>query len=348
MESATFDWVIIGAGPAGIAVVGKLIDSGIHPEKIAWLDPHFKVGDFGTKWRNVASNTRVQLFHKFLNECSAFQYQSAPKEFAINQADPAKSCLLDLAAEPLQWITDTLKTKVHSIHATVENLKLHNRHWHVSYDDKVILAKNVVLATGAEPKSLSHSGVEEISLYTALDPDKLNAACQPDDTIAVFGSSHSAIIILKSLLEQCHVKKIINFYLSPLRYAVYFDDWILFDDTGLKATTAEWARTHIDGELPAKLQREIASEENLQKFLPLCNKAIYATGFQRRSIAVAGMQTLEYNDRSGIIAPGLFGIGIAFPEAKVDRYGTLEYRVGLWKFMDYINRVMPVWLNYSA
>jgi hypothetical protein len=82
--------------------------------------------------------------------------------------------------------------------------------------------------------------------------------------------------------------------------------------------------------------------------LPQCTQAIYATGFQKRLIPVECMKTLEYNSRNGIIAPGLFGLGIAFPEAKEDRYGTLEHRVGLWKFMEYLNHIMPVWLKYGV
>ena len=206
---------------------------------------------------------------------------------------------------------------------------------------------------------VSHSSVEASNdrgakgwQKTITDQGKLRRVTsserKSEDVVAVFGSSHSAIIILKTLLEKCHIKKVINFYLSPLRYAVYFDDWILFDDTGLKGNTADWAREHIDGKLPAKLQRVISNEENIRVTLPTCNKAIYATGFQKRHIPVAGMHRLEYNDRSGIIAPGLFGLGIAFPEAKIDRYGTLEYRVGLWKFMEYLNNVMAIWLHYGT
>ncbi len=348
MINASFEWAIIGAGPAGIAAVGKLIDRGIAPKKIAWLDPEFKVGDFGARWQKVSSNTKAMLFSKFFEECNAYEYSTSLKEFAIKKVDPEKTCLLALAVEPLQWITHNLKKKVHSIHGKVQQLKLHDRHWEITLADAKLRAKNVIVATGAEPKSLSFPGVEEISLYTALDPDKLQSVCNKEDIIAVFGASHSAIIILRTLLEKCHIKKVINFYLSPLRYAVYFDDWILFDDTGLKGTTAVWARENIDGILPAKLERVISNEENIRVTLPLCNKAIYATGFQKRLIPVEGMHTLDYNDRSGIIAPGLFGLGIAFPEAKIDRYGTLEYRVGLWKFMEYLNHVMPIWLNYGA
>lgn len=348
MNDTTFSWAVIGAGPAGIAAIGKLLDQGIEPKTILWLDPEFKVGDFGSKWRNVSSNTRVKLFTRFYEACNAFQYHAAPTSFAIQQTNPDETCLLSLAAEPLQWISDHLQSTVHAVSEKALQIKLHARHWHITLNNGILRAKNVVLATGAEPKSLSFSNLQEIHLTTALDPKKLSTACHPDDTIAVFGSSHSAIIIIQTLLEQCQVKKIINFYLEPLRYAVYFDDWILFDDTGLKGKTAEWARKHLDGILPDRLERIVSNEEAIHSTLPLCNKAIYATGFQKRTIPIDGLHSLEYNNRNGIIAPGLFGLGIAFPEAKQDRYGTLEHRVGLWKFMEYLNHVMPVWLKYGV
>lgn len=347
MHESTFAWAVIGAGPAGIAAIGKLIDLGVDPKKILWVDPEFKVGDFGTLWRNVSSNTRVELFIKFFESCQSFQYASSPA-FEINEIDPTQTCFLTLAAEPLQWMTDHLKNTVHSMHGKLLNLKLYERHWHLNVDNVMLQAKNVILATGSEPKSLSFQGVEEIHLKLALDPDALASTCHKDDTVAVFGASHSAIIIIRSLIERCDVKKVINFYLSPLRYAVYLDDCILFDDTGLKGSTATWAREHIDGKLPAKLKRLISNEENIRETFPLCTKAIYATGFQKRLIPIEGMHALEYNDRTGIIAPGLFGFGIAFPEAKTDRFGTLEYRVGLWKFMAYLDSVLPIWLKYGC
>ncbi|MBX3709894.1 MAG: FAD-dependent oxidoreductase [Gammaproteobacteria bacterium] len=345
--SLPYHWAVVGAGPAGIAAVGKLIDYGIPPQAIAWLDPEFKVGDFGTKWKQVSSNTKVKLFTKFYESCQAFQYTSVNENFNITHADPEDTCLLDLAAAPLRWITDKLKNEVQAIQEKVQHLKLIDKSWRLTLDNEEIYAKNVILATGAEPKSLSFPNLQEIPLETALDPDKLMHTCHHEDCIAIFGSSHSAIIIIKTLIEECSIKKIINFYLEPLRYAVYFDDWILFDDTGLKGKTAEWARKNIDHIPSEKLERMISNEENIRLTLPSCNKVIYATGFQKRLVPVDGMQTLEYNDNNGIIAPGLFGLGIAFPEAKRDRYGTLEYRVGLWKFMEYLNQVMPIWLKYG-
>jgi cation diffusion facilitator CzcD-associated flavoprotein CzcO len=69
------EWIVVGAGPAGIAAVGKLIDHGISPKKIGWIDPDFQVGDLGKKWSQVSSNTTVDLFIRFLKNCKAFSYE---------------------------------------------------------------------------------------------------------------------------------------------------------------------------------------------------------------------------------------------------------------------------------
>lgn len=349
MKTTTFQWAVIGAGPAGIAAVGKLLDNQIPSKDILWIDPAFKTGDFGTKWKKVSSNTRVKLFLKYFMASDAFQYNTLPQDFEINDLDPEKTCQLSLAAEPLQWISENLCRQVNAVIDKAISLKLSHRQWEITLEKNAVhYAKNVILATGAEPRSLSFPGIEEIGLETALDPEELAKKVSPEDTVAVWGSSHSAIIILKSLLENCQVKKVINLYREPLRYAVNFPDWILFDDTGLKGQTAEWARTHIDGQWPEKLERVISNEENLKNILSSCQKAVYAVGFEKREIKVEGLTSLKYNEKSGIIAPGLFGLGIAFPESKADPFGTIEYRVGLWKFMEYLHRVMPVWLCYGV
>ena len=66
MDKKTYQWAVVGAGPAGIAAVGKLLDNGILAEDILWFDPHFKVGDLGLHWHNVSSNTKVKFFNDFL------------------------------------------------------------------------------------------------------------------------------------------------------------------------------------------------------------------------------------------------------------------------------------------
>ena len=348
MSNQHYTWTVIGAGPAGIAAVGQLIDHGVAAKEILWIDPHFHVGDFGSKWLKVPSNTKVKLFTQFLNAVQAFEYDKCPEKFSLHEQDPDVTCELNLMAQPLQWVTNQLRQKVTSLTDFVTEMSLNKRIWHLSLQNSKIQSKNVIMATGSEPKTLSHSHLETVDLSIAFDREKLAAKCGADDTVAVFGSSHSAILIIRNLLEACSVKNVVNVYQSPLRYAVYLENEILFDDTGLKGTTAEWAREHIDGVLPKKLFRVLANDLHVEKHLDTCNKAIYAVGFKRRHIEIEGMSELTYDDKTGIIAPGLFGFGIAFPEAKLDRFGNLEYRVGLWKFMDYLKRIMPVWLQYST
>jgi cation diffusion facilitator CzcD-associated flavoprotein CzcO len=342
----TYQWAIIGAGPSGIAVVGKLLDAGIPPEEILWVDPNFTVGDFGTLWRNVPSNTKVELFLKFLHAVNAFNYKQCPIDFPLNHAAKNKTCHLNLMAEPLQWVTNHLITKVHIAKDIAEKLTMKNGVWNIQLTHSTPAARNVVLATGADAKSLAYH-TPMIPLDVAMDADKIKTHIDANDTVAVFGSSHSAMLALRNLVESS-AKQIINFYRQPLRYAVYMDDWILFDDTGLKGTTAEWARHYIDGEWPSNLMRVTSNEANIKQYLPLCNKAIYAVGFERKAFPVlADFDEVKYIEQAGIIAPGLFGFGIAFPEAKINPLGVLEHRVGLWKFMDYLTRVLPLWMKYS-
>jgi hypothetical protein len=342
-----YQWAIIGAGPAGIAAIGKLLDLGISPKKIAWIDPTFTVGDFGTLWRSVPSNTKVSSFIHFLKNCHSFKYDPGKNDFKLNHMSHEETCQLSVMAEPLQWITNHLKRDIHTIEGIAESLTLHNRTWHIQLKNQVLCATHVILATGAHAKTLGFSSPDIIPLSDALDETKITQHIQATDIIAVFGSSHSAILVLRNLVKDS-VHKIINFYRSPLQYAAYLSDWILFDDTGLKGVAAKWAQNNINGILPENLQRVYSNKENIETYLPLCNKVIYAVGFERRPLPIVQhIETENYIKQIGIIAPGLFGLGIAFPEVRQDPLGIIEERVGLWKFMDYLHRVMPIWLNYS-
>lgn len=348
----TYEWAVVGAGPAGIAAVGKLIDSGVPAGKIIWIDPQFKAGDLGQYWRHVSSNTTVQRFLDFLQASDAFAYDMASPDFRLNQLPPDKTCVLNDIVEPLQWVTENLQTLVYSVRACVTKLSLTHRQWHLKTEQGVFQANNVVLATGAEAielnHPLTHSGLTVIPLGMAMDREKLTQMLHKKQTYAVFGSSHSAMIVIRHLVEL-GVEKVINFYRSPCRYAVFQGDWILFDNTGLKGDTATWARECIDGVLPANLVRHVSNEANLARYLPDCHHVIDAVGFApRRNLEIEGYQDWTYNPHNGIIAPGLFGLGIGFPGLAVDPLGHVESQVGLWKFMVYLNKVLPIWLRYPA
>ncbi|MEB4211342.1 pyridine nucleotide-disulfide oxidoreductase [Mycobacterium sp. 94-17] len=337
---------MIGAGPAGIAAVGRLLDHGVAAERIAWIDPAFAAGDIGQKWRSVSSNTHVALFLEYFNGSKAFRFSEAPP-MPLREIDPQETCVLGLVAEPLVWITEQLREQVDSLTTTATALFLQNRRWRVETEQASISSANVVLAVGADPKKLCHPGLREIPVRVALDPDKLAAESLEGATVAVFGSSHSSMIVLPNLLRH-PVERIVNFYRSPLKYAVYFDDWILFDDTGLKGHAAAWARENIDGVLPERLERCWGSGPEAAEKLEQCDRVVYTVGFERRTLPETPQWgRLDYNPTNGILAPGLFGVGIAFPQYAEDPYGYGQFRVGLKKFMDYLDAVLPLWLRYG-
>lgn len=348
MNKKPLQWAVIGAGPAGIAAVGKLIDSGIEPQAILWIDPHFAVGDLGNYWRNVSSNTSVKLFLAFLKAVKVFGYNKCPIDFPINHLPEDNTCTLKHIVEPLQWVSSQLCQQVQTEKTFIHKMELSDRVWHLNSDSTCFKAKNVILANGAVPQKLNYPEIQEIDFYTAIDKEKLSASVEIDKTYAVFGSSHSAILILKYLVDL-GVKKIINFYQSPTRYAINMGDWILFDNSGLKGSAAQWSRENLDGKLPNNLVRYVSTEANIAKYLPQCDQAIYAVGFRRQhNIEIGDYSEIHYNPHLGIIAPGLFGIGIAYPELLPNPYGSSEYQVGLWKFMVYLQKIIPVWLQYPT
>jgi hypothetical protein len=69
---------------------------------------------------------------------------------------------------------------------------------------------------------------------------------------------------------------------------------------------------------------------------------------RRDSIQVPNHDGLKYDETTGIIAPGLFGIGFAFPKGKSDKVGNYEYDLGLWKFMTDLENVLPLWFHDSS
>jgi Pyridine nucleotide-disulphide oxidoreductase len=341
-----YEWAVIGAGPAGIAALGKLLDNGVDGGKIAWIDPRFTVGDFGAKWGNVSSNTKVRRFQRYLRDCKSFDYERYERSFGLSNIDADETCFLRQVYEPLQRITDNLRTKVTSKQSRVSSVRLdEGRQWQIQLEHEHVLARKVVLAIGAEPKKLDYN-TPAISLEDALDIDKLARIIKHADVVGVFGSSHSAIMAVRNLLElETPPKQVINFYRSPLRYAVDYGDWILYDNTGLKGKVAVWAKEKIDGKDIEGLLRVQSTKENIDRYLPLCSKVIYGVGFEPRGISVQGVNASNYDEDTGVIAPGLFGCGIAYPRKVVDRAGNVEYDVGLWKFMNHLDRAVPIWMN---
>jgi len=202
------------------------------------------------------------------------------------------------------------------------------------------LAEYVFLCVGSEPTGLTvHNPNQEIlDMLTVVNDDYSDLT--KDDQVAVFGSSHSAMLAVMNLSR--YTKKIVNFYRSEVVYAIPKDGWILYDDTGLKGKVAEWTKENVD-----KLNRVQIEDPKYAEALKSCNKIVYCTGLARVPlpvIVINGKQVdtkkLEYDLQTGKIFEKMHGFGIAFPRQVIDRVGNKELSVGIWKFMWHINEVM--------
>lgn len=97
-----------------------------------------------------------------------------------------------------------------------------------------------------------------------------------------------------------------------------------------------------------------SEQEVYKEHLKDCTHVIQAIGFHANEIPVFerngkkleikyNNQTGGFEDPEGKQVKGLFAAGIAFPERVVDPEGNVEYAVGLAKFMQFLNRVVPTW-----
>ncbi|MES2355844.1 MAG: FAD/NAD(P)-binding protein [Pseudomonadota bacterium] len=319
------EWAVVGAGPAGIASIGNLLDAGVKPAEIAWIDPQFKVGDFGTAWRYVSSNTPIELFIKFYQRCETFRYlDSDHPSFMVDKLPPQASCPLMIAAEPLHWITKSLRDTVNAIQDEVRCLTPVKNFWQLKLaSEKMLNAKKIVLAIGSDAKQLNFLDIPSIPLKTALDPAQLKSVIQPDDNVMVFGSAQSAKSVVENL-SKVKTKKSVLFYRSENSFERHFREADLSSIESLAMTS-----------------------RNLLAHMPHCTKAIYAVGFERRHIPIAGLAVdYDYDHKTGEIAPGVFGLGIAFPEIWPYELGQREYRVSaIWPFMKRLKKLLPHWLS---
>lgn len=370
--SKTYDAVVVGAGPGGLSAASVLLDEGL---KVCMIDPTFTAGRISEKYREVPSNTKVKMFAQWATATDAFSdvIKSAPRDNPYQKMltfDPEKGCVLGDAIGVAQMLSDGLRRDKHvdSVHGMVKQAKRREDGWFLPEHD--IMAKKIVLAQGSHPKRwdeaegkcLAH--LQQIDLETCLAPSKLRKVISEGSVVGVVGSSHSAVLAMKNLYEIPDVR-IVNLYRSPLLYAEYKDDWILYDNTGLKGIAADWGKEELEHPDPRRITRVKLSAEGetrcMDDVFKDCTHLVAAVGYVQNQMPsfgglssqadttsaspqfdpITGKFTNEIANRRPI--SGLYGVGIAWPERTTDRVGNVESAVGWFKFMKFLKRVGPEW-----
>jgi hypothetical protein len=212
----------------------------------------------------------------------------------------------------------------------------------------------------------------------------------PDDkpsVVGIIGNSHSGILATMNFWmvatdksrEKRRDVKVINFQRREILFAEYRDDGIVWDNSGLKGKTADWAKEHMlhpsagdEGIITQiRLDKTSQSEEEVYAhYLPQCTHLVYAVGYEKSPLPriringeIVKDHDLEfdmhtsgfYRTRTGDSdskpskrkekerVHGLYGTGIAFPEETEDPEGHVEAAVGLAKFFKFAERVKGDW-----
>ncbi|KAH7145681.1 pyridine nucleotide-disulfide oxidoreductase-domain-containing protein [Dactylonectria estremocensis] len=308
--------IVVGGGPCGLAVVGNLLEQRPNGRQL-WVDPVFKAGRVGDRYREVPSNTKVELFDNFATALTPFRkiLAVAQKPNAITALESLpqdQGCELGYAADMCLMLTDGVAQHFDNVQqhrgkvtAAVydESAKL----WTAFLDGKdLVKTPLLVLCTGASPIENPLPAVEKLQqtlemvhLDVALKPSELTKKIQPDATVAVVGASHSAILVLMNLYNMAagtHPNLRIKWFTrhKDLSYAKYMDGWILRDNTGLKGQAAQWARENLEGEAFAnspvskvmtKLWTPRGEEDQIYRTeLPSCTHIIQAIGYKRNPL----------------------------------------------------------------
>ncbi|RDW81762.1 uncharacterized protein DSM5745_05319 [Aspergillus mulundensis] len=307
--------VVVGAGPAGLAVVGNLLEKQLGT--IVWVDPYFQGGRVNRKYREVPSNTKVALFQAFATAVQPFRSvinsTRIPNAFTtMAKLDQETTCHLHHAADVVRSLTDGIvkMDQVHAFRGHVTAANLDRTHsWTVRIqgadtpDDLEVMTSRLILCTGSSPAQtpmpVDADNVQRLDLDVVLKPSELASTLpqKAPTTVAVVGASHSAILALLNLHDLARSShphlRIKWFTRHPLRYAEYKDGWILRDNTGLKGRAADFARQQLeDSALPtsdagrfitkvdcAGGQRKETAQ--YQKHLPSCTYLTQAIGYIR-------------------------------------------------------------------
>lgn len=370
------EFAVIGAGPAAITALAKLIQCGVKAETILWIDPYFRVGDFGrilSRGSSVPGNTTVLSYQRVNHEI--YNILSLPRlHFQIDDLEAEVACFLNIATEPLQYITNQIRTRLLSVTGWVTHINTINDYWEINikltpHKNISYLSRRVILATGAQAKTIAlpiqHKNITMIApTFTFIESELANYREQQKiRRVAVIGSSHSAALATMHLLQAgIPVTQFMNKEYKYARECETEDGtkYTLHDNTGLKGNVAQFTQSLLQSNMPhyhAKLIRHIANQTTdvsalLTAHLAPCSHAVATIGYERSQtlfINQRALSTYSYNPYTSEInnTNNLFGIGIAFPEKVTAHSGEVEFAVGVGKFWSTAHRdaILKCWLK---
>mmetsp|Transcript_8792 Transcript_8792/g.7859 ORF Transcript_8792/g.7859 Transcript_8792/m.7859 type:complete len:412 (-) Transcript_8792:14-1249(-) len=241
----------------------------------------------------------------------------------------------------------------------------------------------VILTCGSIPINSIANNISDIvnkkveihSLDNVVDSNKVSSYINNNnkslnEVWCVVGSSHSAMLILKNLIDN-NINNIVNIYKSPFRYQHYKEDEVVYPGIGLKGPVGEWTKNkfiHLNNINRIKYDENVSWDEYIEKYN--IDHLIFAIGFQTNTLSnqsnyiinldepffpiiSINNQIVEYNKLNQYdILTGeinnygsLFGGGIAYPQYHMYSNNTSEPWIGFKRSIEQIDLMIAVFNN---
>lgn len=318
---------IVGAGAAGLLSLFSLSFTKIPAEDIIVIDPYHDGGDLQRKYCCIQSNTTWSQMLAIL-QTKGISVESLPSPW--RDLPPQKPAQLRHYIQLLRYLTKSYLQKCETLYTSVTQLQEENGKVRVFLaSNESFLAKVTILATGSSPKHLSFP-IPTIPLEIALHQDLLSTYIQPNQTVCVFGTSHSGTLILKNLHElkaQTH-----GFYKGSNPFSYARDG----EYDGIKQESETIADSIMAGQYPTTHLHSVNDTAEIIRWTRRSDWIVYAVGFQRTSFSLS----YTYNGTTGQIdgLPNTWGFGIAFPNRAPD---GIHWDVSIPSFFSHIEVQLP-------
>ncbi|GKZ35502.1 hypothetical protein AbraIFM66950_006164 [Aspergillus brasiliensis] len=289
-----YNAAVVGAGPGGLSSVAALLNAGA--QKILCVDPTWRGGRLNGLYRDISSNTTVAIYLKAIHFSDTLRsiIDSTPAPNAVTKLesmDHSSTCQLSVAGDMICLLIEGLlaRPEVEKLTTTVDGAHLELMRHSERHLDHPNNALN--LRPQSPPHYLLHR-LPPANLHNIQSPQPNLKRLDLDDcmrrshlpsilptdkpsTVAVVDNSHSGVLVVRNLYEIAEsgerALRSINFHRRPIRYAIYTDDGI-FDNTGLKGATAEWAREVLEKDPDPDILQSVCDCEDedhvLGEYLP--------------------------------------------------------------------------------
>jgi len=332
-----FQLAIVGLGPAGIFTLASLPEE-LLPETLV-LERSCIGGDLSSQYGGVIANITKEWFIKTFKTIPKWANQSFPEFDAYKDKEPPK--LADVC-KVLRRLAKPDIQKAHLHTTALSNLVQTADGWNLVTTKETYQAKKVILCLGATPKTMDLP-LPSIPLPIALAQDQLANVVAPTETIVVFGTSHSGVLVLKNL-KQLGCRNVYAVYRGKDPFNISTNEAM---GEGLKLSGALIAN-EIKNKGWGELEPTLINYDDFAAIYRILSKAhavIYAIGFEPR--------TFTYTNKEGICGPltdstpGIYGFGIGRPRISKTDAGEIFTDIGFEGFIKAIQAELPGILSES-